>query len=869
MRGGAYAILMAFYHSSTKTLSKPQICQLAQPYCDEDMDGDFHAGRMHGAWAANKTLLKHHLLTTEGNNRQYIHGVGFRSNGCAAFTLTRDGEQFTDAMLRKFGGATQQGATARSSSTMTKAAVFSAPDPFTGTPPLVTAHSPSRRNTMKAEFVSPVKRTFAGTGHKLDDASPGKRIRPAEAAAAAAFARAASQDSKRISKVVPRSLFTPTSQTQRTFKSEKAAPAGRKLFNDSVTVMLEDSDDELPPPSHFAKKQPPEVPRRLLCGNLNAFVLSEDSDSDSDDYDGSRFVNNAREIEPRKETLIVDLCGEEYDSKVPAMITAPKDVIILESDDDDKPTHQQELVVNPYDKENPPEGTSREFTFCIDDRERIRNAAPRRLRTELNRLLETGCLKSVWPEGLNGPGVTEKQLRFGDFSFLLGSQRLDVVVERKQIRDLVQRSTQGDHWKQLAKMRDNFRHAMFLIEVDPREAARFTAHGSQNLEGWNAYDTVIDDEKSYYLFMCRALLSHRSVKFIQTREFQSSLRAIGALGMMAAFLEIVVKEDPEHNARPVDHCAQLKKRLTAGGLPDALADRVARECGSARHLDSLYHECVDQECKERLMLPLVESVAIEHLAAGEKSSWSEAIFRTFYSLHTDVTVAATSYRKYQPIVTDHGELLSALHMDLDAETALDDMLSKPKKVGYHFRRRVNITLCQDQAALLPLPKTESFFTLETSVVQPFGASVPTMVFRTSSGTLCSSNLFVHIVSGSFFVNEVKAAMRHIDSAHVKVARLAGSSILKACSVPGRMYTTCRKMLIIQGMSSAVEAEAKKSGYQVELKTLLDVVTADLMLEHDVVVIQAFRQNAADVKIILEQLTLACFHYQMLTEKSLS
>ncbi|KAI2494278.1 crossover junction endonuclease MUS81 [Fragilaria crotonensis] len=239
MRGGAYAILMAFHHSSTKTLSKPQICQLAQPYCDEDMDADFHAGRMHGAWAANKTLLKHHLLTTEGNNRQYIHGVGFRSNGCASFTLTSDGEQFTEAMLRKFGGRTQRGATGRSSSTMTKAAVFSTQDLFTGTPQLVTAQPPSRRTTMKEEFVSPVKRPFAGTGYKLDAASPGKRIRPAEAAAAAALARAACQDSKRSSNVVPRSLFTPTptSESSRTFISEKASPAGRRLFNNSVTIM--------------------------------------------------------------------------------------------------------------------------------------------------------------------------------------------------------------------------------------------------------------------------------------------------------------------------------------------------------------------------------------------------------------------------------------------------------------------------------------------------------------------------------------------------------------------------------------------------------------------------------------------------------
>jgi hypothetical protein len=35
MRGGAYAILMAFHHSQTKTMTKAQICAAAQKFCDE------------------------------------------------------------------------------------------------------------------------------------------------------------------------------------------------------------------------------------------------------------------------------------------------------------------------------------------------------------------------------------------------------------------------------------------------------------------------------------------------------------------------------------------------------------------------------------------------------------------------------------------------------------------------------------------------------------------------------------------------------------------------------------------------------------------------------------------------------------------
>ena len=48
-----------------------------------------------------------------------------------------------------------------------------------------------------------------------------------------------------------------------------------------------------------------------------------------------------------------------------------------------------------------------------------------------------------------------------------------------------------------------------------------------------------------------------------------------------------------------------------------------------------------------------------------------------------LSVAANSYRNFQPLVTDHGELLCALHMDIGADdAALDAMLSETKKLRF-------------------------------------------------------------------------------------------------------------------------------------------------------------------------------------------
>jgi hypothetical protein len=117
-RSGAYAILMAFHHSPVKNLSKDEICRRAQPYCDSDMKENFHAGRLHGAWAGHKTLVKHGFISLVAGGPRHIEGVGFRTQA-HIYTLTRDGEQFIELLLQKFpqgaANATAQTAAAANS----------------------------------------------------------------------------------------------------------------------------------------------------------------------------------------------------------------------------------------------------------------------------------------------------------------------------------------------------------------------------------------------------------------------------------------------------------------------------------------------------------------------------------------------------------------------------------------------------------------------------------------------------------------------------------------------------------------------------------------------------------------------------------
>lgn len=59
LRGGAYAILMAFHNSTTTTMTKSEIVRDGQQYCDDEMESNWNAGRIYGAFDAKKTLIRH------------------------------------------------------------------------------------------------------------------------------------------------------------------------------------------------------------------------------------------------------------------------------------------------------------------------------------------------------------------------------------------------------------------------------------------------------------------------------------------------------------------------------------------------------------------------------------------------------------------------------------------------------------------------------------------------------------------------------------------------------------------------------------------------------------------------------------------
>ena len=158
---------------------------------------------------------------------------------------------------------------------------------------------------------------------------------------------------------------------------------------------------------------------------------------------------------------------------------------------------------------------------------------------ELTRLVSSesqgSLLSIVWPKTIPRPIVEESRIANGDFTFHRtmdmststttsthgDSVNIPILVERKRIGDIVQRSTKKDHWYQLHRMQDEAigrvnDHpdnsntngiCIMLLEGDPRTTRQYEPYGAQNVDTTSPFVHTIDDEETLYRYMCRAMLN--------------------------------------------------------------------------------------------------------------------------------------------------------------------------------------------------------------------------------------------------------------------------------------------------------------------------------------------------------------------------
>ena len=254
-----------------------------------------------------------------------------------------------------------------------------------------------------------------------------------------------------------------------------AAAKKRPMPPTSDIIILDDSSSDEAAETAQRKPPPQIAPRSQLPPRNGLFIHDSSSSSDEDVATAVRKLPRRR----RAKSSVVAT------PTTPTLPSIPRDTL---------------------------QAKYRKVLICIDDRERNRNATPRMLRTELNRLLTTGPSSLVW-SGVPTVQVEERRLASGDFSLLVQSnegdaeQSLPVLIERKRVGDLVQRSCGKDHWYQLQRMQRIANVNVLLLEGDPRTTSQFMAYGQQQIEDdTSPFRHVIDDEASLFRFFGRAIL---------------------------------------------------------------------------------------------------------------------------------------------------------------------------------------------------------------------------------------------------------------------------------------------------------------------------------------------------------------------------
>jgi hypothetical protein len=272
-------------------------------------------------------------------------------------------------------------------------------------------------------------------------------------------------------------------------------------------------------------------------------LLDIDSDSDDDIFLQSPVSSKMKPVQQAQHVgstidLTNKVAAQTYDD-----IDSDDEWVQIQSQSSEVQVIESENIVRCADIDNheqqPILPTSKQLTIYIDDRERNRNATPRTLRMELTRLVSSeskgNLLSIVWPKHIPRPIIEESRIPNGDFSFhqtilpapaSASSQpstiTIPILVERKRIGDIVQRSTKKDHWYQLHRMQDeaigrikglqnklqtNNGICIILLEGDPRTARQYEAYGAQSVDTTSPFVHTIDDEEILYRYMCRAILN--------------------------------------------------------------------------------------------------------------------------------------------------------------------------------------------------------------------------------------------------------------------------------------------------------------------------------------------------------------------------
>lgn len=282
-----------------------------------------------------------------------------------------------------------------------------------------------------------------------------------------------------------------------------------------------------------------------------------------------------------------------------------------------------------------------------------------------------------------------------------------------------------------------------------------------------------------------------SVRFIQAKDEQASLRAIGSMGLMAITTPALTGSSTNKIASTTNWKQEREyfiRRLEQGGLSAEFSERVADEIGSLEDLETLYRSIDDECCRSLVLAPLFEDLC--------KSQ-------------SHVSPRRLSHQVYCIIQSRHDAIATYCEENV-------------------YRRKVEIEIPSEYQSIF---QDESRKEPEVTFYDLIDASnldkIPTIRMRAVAGHCRSSTkLAISVVDGDEVLCYVKASLIAQRDC-LKSARSAASKINEHlhqhCSETNRKYisrtSNDTKILIVCGMQPSLDRAAKMNGSRPELRVV--------------------------------------------------
>jgi len=271
--------------------------------------------------------------------------------------------------------------------------------------------------------------------------------------------------------------------------------------------------------------------------------------------------------------------------------------LAIEISSNDGTDHCQET-----DTESECDQTNGPLSILVDDRERLRDTAPRFFLERLTVALNLGA------------HVSRQRLKLGDFAWMLKSLPADkssssvmsnVIVERKRISDLVGRSAIGAHAQQLHRLEFcSLDHPYLLIEGDPSQAANCTVYDEIALADSHSHPHRIQSKEDIDDLCAHLLVRQSKIRVVMTRDAEATVRVLAELTewlgwassadsslIQSFFSELGLHDLEAHDSEYQVVQRELTSALLRTGVPAAAVEHFRAAYPSIRHACDAVRSC--------------------------------------------------------------------------------------------------------------------------------------------------------------------------------------------------------------------------------------------------------------------------------------